>query len=83
MAEQPINVTEVILRQIQETLSGHTKRFDEIATRFDRLDKRFDEHHEGIITALGMSANSNVLHETVRREIEELPRRIQRLEEKV
>ena len=83
MAEQPINATELILRQIQETLRSHTSRFDELAQRLERLDKRFDEHHEGIITALGMAANSNVLHETVRREIEDLRRRVQRREEKV
>jgi uncharacterized coiled-coil DUF342 family protein len=80
--QEPTSATERIRRQIQETLAGHTRRFDEITGRFDKLDKRLDEHHEGIITALGMSANANVLHETVRREIEELRRRIQRLEEK-
>jgi len=82
MAE-PVNATEIILRQIQETLAAHTNRFDDITARFDKLDKRLDEHHEAIITALGMSANSGVRLESVRRELDELRRRIQRLEEKV
>jgi hypothetical protein len=83
MAKEPVDATAIILRQIQETLATHTKRFDEIDVSFNRLDKRLDEHHEAMITALGMSANANVRHETVRRELEERRRRNERLDEKV
>jgi hypothetical protein len=51
MAE-PVNATEIILRQIQETLATHTIRFDEITARFDQFDMRLDEHHEAVFGAL-------------------------------
>jgi hypothetical protein len=53
MAKQVENLTLRILKSIQTTLAEHSKRFDDI-------ENRLDEIHEGMIAALGLASHANV-----------------------
>jgi hypothetical protein len=45
MAKQPENLVLRILKEIQQTLAEHGRRFDQ-------LDRRLDDIHRGMVTAL-------------------------------
>jgi hypothetical protein len=83
MAKQPENLVLRILKDIQATLAEHSKRFDKIDQRFEGVDRRLDEIHEGMITSLGLAGHAHVRHDTIQKEIDNLKKRIKRLEEKV
>lgn len=76
MGKQPEDLVVRILRDIQKTLAGHTKRFD-------RLEHRLDEVNEGMITALGLVSHAHVKDEGMQKEMDKLKRRIERLEAKL
>ena len=76
MAKQPEDLVLRILRDIQATLAGHTKKFGNI-------EQRLDEIHEGMITALGLAGHAHVRSDGIKKEIDGLKRRIKRLEAKV
>ena len=82
MAREPDNAVLVILRDIQQTLAEHGRRFDKMDQRFEGIEKRLDDIHEGMVTALGMSAHAHVRHDSVERRLDELTRRVEKLEEK-
>jgi len=42
-----------------------------------------DEIHEGMITSLGLASHAHVRNDTIQKEIDNLKKRIKRLEEKV
>ena len=76
MAKQAENSVLRILKDIQSTLA-------EPGRRFDRVDTRLDEIHEGMITSLGLASHAHVRNDTIQKEIDNLKKRIKRLEEKV
>ncbi len=76
MAREPVDATQRILRQIQETLGEHSK---DLAV----IKKTMSELRDGMITALGMAANANIRHDSVDRRLDDLTRRVEKLEEKV
>ena len=73
MADDADNLVLRLLREMGQIQEEHSKRFD-------RLDRRLDELHESTIRALGFAAHANVRHENVRKELDELRERIERLE---
>jgi hypothetical protein len=76
MAKQPEDLVLRILRDIQATLADHTNRFD-------RLEQRADDVRDGMVTALGLAGHAHVRDDSMRKEIEDLKKRIKRLEAKV
>jgi tetrahydromethanopterin S-methyltransferase subunit G len=72
-----------ILKEIQSTLAEHGRRFEQVDRRFDRIDQRLDEIHEGVITSLGLAGHAHVRHHTMQKEIDNIKKRLKRLEEKV
>ena len=83
MAKQPEDLVMRILRDIQSTLADHTKSFDRIDQRFEGIERRLDEMHDGMIAALGLGSHAQVRDESMKKEIEDLKRRVKRLEAKV
>jgi phage shock protein A len=80
MLKQSEDLVLRIVKQIQQTLSDHTKRFDDHTRRFDRIERRLDELNDGMIAALGLASHSHVRHDGIQREIEALKKRVKRLE---
>jgi hypothetical protein len=76
MAKQPENLVLRILKEIQQTLAEHGRRFDQ-------LDRRLEDIHRGMVTALGLGTNAHVRHDTVQKELDGIKKRLKRLEEKV
>jgi hypothetical protein len=72
-----------ILQNIQQTLADHTKRFDGMERRFDRVDRHLDEMNDDVIAALGLSSHANVRNAGIQKEMDELKKRVERLEEKL
>jgi tetrahydromethanopterin S-methyltransferase subunit G len=77
---EPTDAVFTILKQIQETLADHSRRFDNIDGRFDRIDRRLEELHDSTITALGLAGHANVRHDAVAQRLDELTRRVEELE---
>jgi polyhydroxyalkanoate synthesis regulator phasin len=82
MARQPEDMVVRILQQIKATLADHGSMHEEHRQAFIRIERRLDEALDSSITAIGLASHANVRHNTVREEIEELKRRVERLEEK-
>ena len=76
MAKQPENLVLRILKEIQQTLAEHGRRFNQ-------LDRRLGDIHRGTLAELGLGTNAHVRHDTVRKELEDIKKRLKRLEEKV
>ena len=77
---EPTDAVFTILKQIQETLASHSRRFDDMDGRFDKVDHRLDELHDSAITALGLAGHANVRHDSVAQRLDELARRVEALE---
>jgi hypothetical protein len=82
MAKQPEDLVIRNLRDIQQTLAGHSKRFDEVDQHFDRIEGRLDDVQDGMITALGLAGHAHVRDDSNKKEIDGLKKRIKRLEAK-
>lgn len=83
MARTPDDAVLRILQQIQATLADHGKMHAEHAKSFKRMEVRMDELHESMVSALGLAAHSNVRHDGVQRQIEELTERLEHLDQEV
>jgi hypothetical protein len=83
MAKQPDNLVLQILKNIQATLTEHSKRFDRIDQRVEGIDYRLDEIREGMIASLGLASHAHVRDDSIQKEIDTPKRRIKRLEAKV
>ena len=77
---EPTDAVFVILKQIQETLVEHSRRFNDMDGRFDKVDQRLGELHDSAITALDLAGHANVRHDSVSHRLDELARRIEALE---
>jgi hypothetical protein len=82
MAKQPEDLVVRILRDIQQTLADHTKRFDTIDERFDRVEHRLTDVNDGMVTALGLAGHAHVRDDSIQKEIDGLKKRVKRLEAK-
>lgn len=76
MAKEPVDATQRILRQIQETLADHGRLLQSVSNRLEEV-------RNGMIAALGLATNADLRHNVVQHEIEELRRRVEALEAKV
>ncbi len=77
------NVTIQILQQIQATLADHSRRFEQIDRKFERMQQQMDHRFDGVerklgevmdatTKALGSSAVANVRHDTVQVHLAEM-----------
>ena len=82
MAKQPDDLVLRILREIHATQAEHGRTLAEHGQRFEEVKRRLDEIHEGMITSLGLASHAHVRQGTIQNEIEDIKRRIKRLEEK-
>ena len=76
MAKQPEDLVVRILRDIQSTLANHSKRFEHI-------EQRLDDVHDGMLAALGLASHAHVRDDSMKKEINDLKKRVKRLEAKV
>jgi hypothetical protein len=76
MAKQPDDLVIRILRDIQSTLADHSKRFESVP-------ERLDEINDGMIAALGLASHAHVRDDSMKKDINDLKKRIKRLEAKV
>jgi len=83
MAKQPEDIVIRILRDIQSTLADNSKMLADHTKRFEHLDERLDEVHDGMLTALGLASHAHVRDDSMKKDISELKRRVKRLEAKV
>jgi peptidoglycan hydrolase CwlO-like protein len=83
MAEHPDDMVPRILQNIQQTLADHTGRFDRLDERLDRVDRQLQELNADAIAALGLATQVNVRSPAIQKEIDELKKRVERLEEKL
>jgi hypothetical protein len=82
MAKQPEDLVVRILRDIQATLAGHTKVLAGHTERFEHLEQRFDDVHDGMLTALGLASHAHVRDDGLKKDINDLKKRVKRLETK-
>jgi len=73
MAKEPDNIVLKLLREIREKQDDHDKRFS-------KIDKKLDELSDSVTYALGLSAHANVRHEAVQKKIDEIEKRLKKLE---
>ncbi|HEY7299080.1 MAG TPA: hypothetical protein VH684_14335 [Xanthobacteraceae bacterium] len=83
MAKQPSDLVLRILREIQATQAKHGRAMVEHSRMFEQVKRRLDDIHEGMITSLGLASHTHVRHDTIQKEIDNLKKRVKRLEEKV
>jgi len=83
MAKQPEDLVVRILRDIQTTLSEQSKMLTDHTKRFEHLEQRFDDVHEGMLTALGLASHAHVRDDSMKKDINDLKKRVKRLEAKV
>ncbi len=97
MVKEPTDATTRILRQIQgtlaehgQTLADHGRMLADHGRRLDGLDRlmqevssRLGEIRTGMMTTLGFVTDADSRHNELRRDIEDLKRRVGVLEEKV
>ncbi len=62
------------LQAVRLTVAGHD-------LRFDALDEKFDMIREGTVSAIGFAANASRAHVDLHKEIAELRRRVEKLEQ--
>ena len=82
MSKQPEDLTTHILRQIQAMLADHTKRFDRVDEKFERIERRLDDLHDGMIAALGLAHHAQIRHDAVDKRLNQLKAQIERLAKK-
>ena len=83
MAKQPENIVIRILRDIQSALADQSRTLADHTKRFEHLERRLDDVHDGMLTALGLASHAHVRDDSMKKEIDDLKRRVKRLEAKV
>ena len=82
MAKHPEDIILRIVKDIQSTLANHSKRFDRVDERLNGIDSQLGDLHDGMVASFGLASHANVRNDSVKKEIEELRRRVKRLEAK-
>lgn len=80
MAEEPQNLMLQLLRDIRGKLDEHDKRFDEHDKHFDVLRKMISDRQETTATGAGLAAHANLRTQSIEADLENLKRRLDRLE---
>jgi hypothetical protein len=71
-----------MLRDIQKTLAEHTKMFADHTRRFDRIELQVDDLHDDMVILLRLARHADVRSERMRKDIDDLKKRVKRLEAK-
>jgi septal ring factor EnvC (AmiA/AmiB activator) len=82
MAREPEDVVVRILRQIQATQAEHSKQFVRMDERFERLEQQVGELNDDMMAALGLASHVNVREQNIQKEINDIKKRLKRLEAK-
>jgi uncharacterized protein (UPF0335 family) len=80
MAREPEDMVVRLLRDIQSAVASQGKDVAAMRDELRRQGVKIDELFESSTMALGLAGHSNVRHETVQKQLEELTKRIERLE---
>ena len=83
MPKQPEDLVVRILRDIQATLARHTKVLADHTERFQHIEERFDDLEPRIVAALGLGTDAHVRDQTMRKDLNDLKKRVKRLEAKL
>ena len=75
MAEEPTDLALTVLREIRETQLEHGRRLEAI-------DRRFDEPHETVHTAMSFATHAHVRCEATEKRMNAFERSLAKLEEK-
>ena len=75
MAKEPDNVVLMLLREIRATQDEHSHPLEP-------MERRIDEVHEGMITSLGLAGHAHVRHDSLEKRLDDLTRRVDRLEKR-
>jgi archaellum component FlaC len=59
MAKQPDDIVLRILKDIQSTLSAHSKRFDRVDERLEGIDNQLGKLRDGMIATFGLASHRN------------------------
>jgi len=81
MTEETENLVLQMLRGIRATLDEHTKLHADHTERFERLEKRMEDVHEGMYSALGFATHANMRTERVGERLNKLEDRVSKLED--
>ena len=73
MGKEPDNVVLKLLRDIRETQGEH-------GGRLTKIEKKLDELAKSVTYSLGLSAHANVRHESVQKKLDEIEKRLKKLE---
>ena len=80
MASGPSDATLRLLREIRATQEGHSDLLRENTDELWRLRKEIHERQETTATAVGFAAHANIRHEAVEKRLDDLTKRLERLE---
>jgi uncharacterized protein (UPF0335 family) len=80
MAKEPEDMVVRLLRDIQSGIASQGKDISSMRDELRRQGVKIDELFESSTMALGLAGHSNVRHETVQKQLEDLTKRIERLE---
>jgi uncharacterized coiled-coil protein SlyX len=79
MADEPEDFTRIVLREIQETLADHTKRFDRVEARLQHIETQMDDLSVLVTHSLGQSSETKFRQSQQQRRLDELTEKINRL----
>jgi septal ring factor EnvC (AmiA/AmiB activator) len=80
MAKEPENATLRLLREIRATQQEHSELLRRHADELGGLRKEIRDWQETTATGLGLAAHANIRHDAVEKRLEDLTKRIERLE---
>jgi septal ring factor EnvC (AmiA/AmiB activator) len=82
MAKEPDNLVIRNLRDIQSTLADHGKTLADHTKRFEIIEQRLADVHDGMLAALGLASHAHVRDDAMKKEISDIKKRLKRLEAK-
>jgi len=80
MPKQPEGLVVRILRDIQSTLAGHTRTLAAHTEQFEHIEQHLDDLRQGKVAALGLGTEAHVRDLDLRKDINDLKKRVKRLE---
>ena len=83
MADEPINLVLVQLRDIRATLDEHSTQFRELKERLNEVDRRLARQHIQIMHALGLITDANLASDLANEGVEKLEHRLSDLTTRV
>ena len=88
MTKEPDNLVRKLLREMRGDMARVEDTLREIRVsvvghdhRFDSLDEKFEMIREGTVSAIGFAAHAGRAHVDLKRDIADLARRVEKLEQ--